>query len=550
MDMASTDAGGVAAKAGFQYQDYAAAFYVVQMLRDHSLRAVRCEVTDDIDLMFDSYDEFVQVKTTDNDRKWSLTEVCDFTKFPKPRGKPRPPPLNDSIIQKSMLTSVGAARGFRFRLLSARDVRNELVYLKTDISSRNDTTNRAELISSISSKLNNFTTLSGLDVSGWVDKCWWEVVPSLEILELRAKREISQAAFDRKYALDPDRGVSTILNAILITLTKKSALSRKIFTADQKTYKREDFIAWFDQELVAIGLNTSNFTKVYASRSATSSPALIKFIDFKPEGKRQGAGLSQGYQLGKYRYQFIAQAVVEWLPEILLRPSELADTSSASLLKNFRSMTSRLSSIESMLELTGKVLMHSTIRQDVNSDPIPASLYIGGRTAPKPQFENIHIVRKTTGDELWLGISQFCRSDKIEETINALVAKVQSLIEHDLGDHRKLILDVKEDTYLIPHNINDLLRAGNSFDDHIDRFQFVIFLGYSTETMPLEQRPGMGTDKYIEEAKNHFERIATELIRNNGFFAEIRFHVYLFPNPCLESLKKSVEDELKAAKYA
>jgi hypothetical protein len=68
--------------------------------------------------------------------------------------------------------------------------------------------------------------------------------------------------------------------------------------------------------------------------------------------------------------------------------------------------------------------------------------------------------------------------------------------------------------------------------------------------MPLEQRPGMGTDKYIEEAKNHFERIATELIRNNGFFAEIRFHVYLFPNPCLESLKKSVEDELKAAKYA
>ncbi|WP_122558977.1 dsDNA nuclease domain-containing protein, partial [Pseudomonas viridiflava] len=60
--MEPNDAGGVAAKHGFIFQDCVAAYYVTQMLRDKTIQRVRCEVTDDIDVVFDDFVEFVQVK--------------------------------------------------------------------------------------------------------------------------------------------------------------------------------------------------------------------------------------------------------------------------------------------------------------------------------------------------------------------------------------------------------------------------------------------------------------------------------------------------------
>jgi len=47
----NSDSGGVGAKKGFLYQDYAAALYVISMLRDKNIKAVRFEVTDDIDIV-------------------------------------------------------------------------------------------------------------------------------------------------------------------------------------------------------------------------------------------------------------------------------------------------------------------------------------------------------------------------------------------------------------------------------------------------------------------------------------------------------------------
>lgn len=60
--MESNDSGGVAAKHGFLFQDCVAAYHVTRMLRDKTIRSVRCEVTDDIDIVSDGYIDFVQVK--------------------------------------------------------------------------------------------------------------------------------------------------------------------------------------------------------------------------------------------------------------------------------------------------------------------------------------------------------------------------------------------------------------------------------------------------------------------------------------------------------
>lgn len=70
--MDQSDSGGVGAKKGFFYQDLAAAFYLTQMLIDKTLKYVRCEVTDDIDLVYEEHIEYIQVKTTDSDSKWTV----------------------------------------------------------------------------------------------------------------------------------------------------------------------------------------------------------------------------------------------------------------------------------------------------------------------------------------------------------------------------------------------------------------------------------------------------------------------------------------------
>ena len=58
--MEQTDSGGVAALKGFTYQNLAAAYYVLNMLRDKSLISVRCEVVDDIDLIYENRVEYVR----------------------------------------------------------------------------------------------------------------------------------------------------------------------------------------------------------------------------------------------------------------------------------------------------------------------------------------------------------------------------------------------------------------------------------------------------------------------------------------------------------
>lgn len=57
--MKKIDSGGIGAKKGFLYQDYIAAYLALHMLKDKHLKAVRCEVSDDIDLIYTNYIEYV-----------------------------------------------------------------------------------------------------------------------------------------------------------------------------------------------------------------------------------------------------------------------------------------------------------------------------------------------------------------------------------------------------------------------------------------------------------------------------------------------------------
>lgn len=85
--MESNDSGGVAAKHGFLFQDCVAAYHVTRMLRDKTIRSVRCEVTDDIDIVSDGYIDFVQVKSTGKTR-WNISDIVQNSKGADKRRSP------------------------------------------------------------------------------------------------------------------------------------------------------------------------------------------------------------------------------------------------------------------------------------------------------------------------------------------------------------------------------------------------------------------------------------------------------------------------------
>lgn len=531
------DSGGVGAKSGFLFQDYVAAYYVFQMLQNKKIAAVRCEVTDDIDILYRNNEiEYVQVKTTEGDRKWSITELCEVTKVKKERGKPKPPPPNDSILHKSLNCDVDISVKTIFKIVSKRDVLNALNYLRTPIAARVDTSPKVELLKALNTKIGYFLSPAGRDVEFWLDNASWDVFSSIDELELKIYRDIMVSAHDHGILLDPSRDAKIILNDVLCTLTKKSALSRKITCADNKTYSRSDFLSWFFEEIKVLAATNSRLnTKVYVEFSKTQ-PVLLKFSDYGSD-RRLGIGLEQGYEFGKYRFDYIADSIIDWMPEILLRPSELADISrenffakSANISKRFLEQSSDFS------EFLGRILMHSSVRYYSNSEPIPVALYIDKNGKEFKEFENVHIVRADSGDELWMGFSSLSENLNLAESMERVCAQLYELITVDFRLQRKKILEVKENNYLLKHDIDELLVESSSLDDHIHRFKFVMFIGYKSAHLSIEEEDHDYKKEQLIEAQENFEKIIKKILSKDKYFSRINVLLYLYPNPCIKTL--------------
>lgn len=549
--MDASDLGGVGAKHGFLFQDQAAARYLIQMLSDKRLKAVRCEVTDDIDLLYEDFTEFVQVKSTAGESNWTVTELCAVSLPVKQKGR-KAVKQTDSIVHKSLSNDSEVGRKVMFRLVTTRDVRAGLRYLRIPPQKRTGKPGELEIKTAISKKIGEYKSPAGRGSDFWVDNVYWEVIPSTDELELDSKLKILQAAANRGIYLDPNRDAQLILNDILFTLTKKSAISRKISSVDDKSYLSSDFLLWFNKEIELLASNNIKFnSKVYSGTGAKLPSVLTKFLDLGQPKQQLGMGVGQSYEKLKYKYEYIAEAIVAWLPEMLLRPGELADMEGINLMRKSALLFSRLSNnYEDFESFLGRVLLHSTIRQNSGSQPIPATLYLDGASESFKEFENIHIVRNDNDpDELWLGISRLAVKGSLEATITEICQKLNYLVSNDFHKQRQRILDIKEDSYLLSHDINEILSDTTTLDDHISRFRFVIFLGYDSlhlahELDGLEQ---IAENKPLqnEEAKKLFTEILGRLVATDKYFGSLQLFIYLFPAPCVKTLNAEVESKIK-----
>ncbi|WP_312594240.1 HamA C-terminal domain-containing protein [Stutzerimonas nitrititolerans] len=525
-EMEPNDAGGVAAKHGFIFQDCVAAYYVTQMLRDKAIQRVRCEVTDDIDVVCNDFVEFVQVKTTTK-AHWARNDLVVLT-----RGDGKTKIANSSILHKSMQSEPELTVPRRFRIVTEHPANATLEYLLISRDERDGKPGRDALIDYLNSKTSNFVATSGVDVATWVDAVHWEVFRTMREIELIGIRNIRNAAYElHGVILSTEATAEDIWRRILDTVTRKGALSRRIHSVDSKSYLRADLNAWF-QTLVEEDQKQAG-RKVYVKRELPHILVPFRSPLVTPCAKRNGLVLHQKYSLKRYRYQHIADNVCKWLDEVFLRPNELADIHKLSVVEQGQRLKNTVfASLADVRSFLGRVLLHATIRQLHLSQPIPCLLYLEGQDQEKI-LENVHIVRRDPqGDQLWVGFSELVTAANITKRLPEIRQQLYDEIEACFSEARGKILDIKDDAYLLRHDIDVILDESNPFDVHLDRFRFVLFIGYDSSLLTDPETPGH-EDHLAGETAVLFEAFADDLVRN-PIFAEFTIDVFIYPAPSLD----------------
>lgn len=159
-------------------------------------------------------------------------------------------------------------------------------------------------------------------------------------------------------------------------------------------------------------------------------------------------------------------------------------------------------------------------------------------------LENVHIVRRDPeGDQLWIGFSELVTDIDIAVRLPQIRDRLYEDISDCIDTARRKILDIKDDNYLLRHDIDEILDGSQPFDAHLDRFTFVLFVGYDSNLLTEPETPGF-EDDLEKETTVLFERFAADLIEDSPF-ANLCIHVFIYPAPSLERLTQLVDEKVR-----
>ncbi|HCI2752188.1 TPA: DUF1837 domain-containing protein, partial [Pseudomonas aeruginosa] len=146
---------------------------------------------------------------------------------------------------------------------------------------------------------------------------------------------------------------------------------------------------------------------------------------------------------------------------------------------------------------------------------------------------------------LWVGFSELVTAVNIIKRLPEIRQQLYDEIEACFSEARGKILDIKDDAYLLHHDIDVILDESNSFDEHLDRFRFVLFIGYDSSLLTDPETPGH-EDKLEDETAALFEAFVDDLQRN-PIFAKLTIDVFIYPAPSLDALTQLVDRKVREA---
>ena len=230
----------------------------------------------------------------------------------------------------------------------------------------------------------------------------------------------------------------------------------------------------------------------------------------------------------------LADHLVDWLPEIALKASDLVSVQHLQLRKKTRDAVKAIKRQCSVSDqqLVGETLLHTVIRQTFGSEPIACKLFYQSSTGMR-SFGAAHIVHSSKGDELWLGRANIATAETHGDVLKATLADLEYILDPEfLKEERETILTLREPHHLMPTSLESALARNAPIDDVVGALCIPILVAYDSEVLGA----GYAEDyrvRLIEEVKASYEALKPRLPAS---LKAVKVHIFLVPIECVETL--------------
>ncbi|NKN01140.1 HamA C-terminal domain-containing protein [Rhizobium leguminosarum] len=510
-----SDAGGVAARVGFKFQDHIAAMYVLEMLSDRRIKQVECETSDDIAILRSRKSgeavEYIQVKTTDGNSKWSLTEITHRSV----KGQPT------SLIEKSLLCDNGVPDA-TFRLITSRGPNSSLAILAQPVGARDPLGDIDRLATNLHTKYKTTISANGRDLAYWARNTQWEVHSSSDAVMMRNLQSISRLAEDRG-ANPTNSHTKEIYNDLLRIVGDAASAPRS--NADAKVITHAVATAWWLGKVEETQNWQRSTAKPYRTRG---EKFFIRVHEFREDvSRRYASGYDAQYERRVWRGEKLARYLADWVPEVSLKASELPEIDQLNLRRKLEEGFRAIQADRGLDEhlLLGETLLHAVLRHFFASEPIACKIFHRSPSGDK-LTKNAHIVHSSDGDQIWLGRTHLFQGTKWDEMLDRATSDLDEALRTEiLVEERDIILQLREPQHLLANSLEDALDRGSPIDVLLEVLCLPILIAYESAVLGA----GHSTD-YQEKLRLEVEERANSLLEAlPDSLIEVQVHVFLVP---------------------
>ena len=517
-----SDAGGVAGRVGFKYQDHVGAGFVVDMLRDGTLWQVEFETADDLTLRWrradEELNEYVQVKTTENDKKWSVKEITD-------REKSR---VGSSLAEKSLNCDKHEGKPL-FRFVSRRDIGSALRAFSVQRDRRTSVADKIDALKkSIGNKYKTVRSPKGRSLTDWASTLYWQVEGSMESLSVKNINKIIQQA-ENSGEIPSHTQAASIYNDLLQIVQEAGDASRLANPA-AKVISREAALHWWKARLDQLRIANRDDLKVYrvSAEPFFSDLHTIEELDVR----RSMRSYDVEFDDGVWRGIELIDYLLDWLPEISLPAKVLAEFSHLEA----RGLTRKaVEAIETNgliddNKLLVELLLHAVLRHYFNSEPIACKVFHGH--GPSRSSTSAHIIPNPDGDQLWIGRSRLTTAANHEEILRAVANEMETaLLSEFLKEERNLIISLRQPRHMRSSTIDAVFSRRGKTEDLRRCLRLPILVAYDSDII----RGGF-SDNYVDHLRSEtVQKYSAIKAHLPASLTDVQIHVFLIPveNPTL-----------------
>lgn len=528
---ASSDAGGIAARKGFRIQDHVAARLALEMIRDSTILQLECETGDDVILRRiddgKAVIEYVQVKTTEADTKWSIKELTARTDSK----------AGSSVCEKSLLCDKHGEIAW-FRLVSTRAVINSLQPFNRARDKRANYTPLKSLITSFSNKYKTTVSKSGRTLADWASNMLWEVEGEEDALISRNINTLLK--------LSGGQGVNPSYEAMKQVYGE---LAQKVRTmgdkpsvdAEQKIWTRQDCLKWWSSQVEKMRKAATETVKVYQISGIQQFFSEICSMD-EEAIQRALYAYDVEFDGDVWRRDELTDHLLDWLPEIALPPRTLA---------NFTHLAARRLPGEALKaweqrgatdipQLIAALMLHAILRLNFGAEPIACRIFFS--VSGTMRASSAHIVQLPEGEEIWLGRSRLVTASSHEDVTAEVLTELRTAVTRDvLKEEREIIIQLREPKHLRDDKLDAILSNTGKTSDLLKILRLPFLVAYDSATLSKGFEAAY-LGKLKAEVEKEYERIKALLGEE---LASVQISLFLVPVECADTLAKEFETKLR-----